>query len=117
MILYFSDHGEEIYDFRDHKGRTDLSKDVDAAMYPQLDIPFVFFLTEKCKEMNPDLLNLLIKAKDTPFMTDDLPHFLLTLMQCDSKWVKESLSPTSKDYDINKERVPYGIGKSYKRRE
>ena len=117
MILYFSDHGEEIYDFRDHQGRTDLCNDVDDAMYPQLDIPFMFFLTEKCKEANPDLLNILSKIKDIPFMTDDLPHFLLTLLQCDSKWVKESLSPTCKDYDIGKCRMPYGTNKSYKRKE
>ena len=44
IVLYFADHGDEIYNFRNQLGRTDISKETDhRALQAQLDIPFMVY--------------------------------------------------------------------------
>jgi len=66
-ILYFSDHGEEIYDFRDYNGRDPLQ----ISRY-QIEIPFIVWASEAFKRQRGHTYNLFLKNQHQSFMTDEL---------------------------------------------
>lgn len=80
IIFYFADHGEEIYDFRDHMGRTSLEDDVAEAKVHQLEIPFIIALTDKCITRRPSLAKRISDISGQPFCTDDFPLLMLNLL-------------------------------------
>lgn len=102
VIIYFADHGEEIYDFRNQQGRTDLETDVRQAIHHQLDVPFVVNLTEKCRQKHPEWDNLLKCASSRPFMTDNLPHLIFDLLNIKSPLFDPRKSPLNQSYSFPK---------------
>ena len=102
VIVYFADHGEEVYDFREQMGRTSLEIDESRAQQHQLDIPFFIIPTTKCIESHPDIPVRLGKALKVPFMTDDFPHLLLDLVGAKSPWLDVTKSPLNEHYVIKK---------------
>lgn len=106
IVLYFSDHGDEIYNFRNQLGRTDLSKENDhRALQAQLDIPFMIYLTPAYARLHPDMPMLLRKAANRPFMSDDLPHVVCTLLGIHSRWYNPQRSLVSPEYKPRLHRV------------
>lgn len=88
IIFYFADHGEEIYDFRNHMGRTSLDDDVEEAKVHQLEIPFIISLTDRCAAKRPSLAKRISDISGKPFCTDDFPLMLFDLLNVKTKWSK-----------------------------
>lgn len=105
VIIYFADHGEEVYDFRNQMGRTSLVIDESRAQHQQLDIPFFIIPTAKCIESHPDIPIHLAKALKVPFMTDDFPHLLFDLIGAKSPWLNKAKSPLNEHYTIKKRYI------------
>lgn len=106
IVLYFSDHGDEIYNFRNQLGRTDLSKETDhRALQAQLDIPFMIYITQTYKRLHPKMPTLLHNAANRPFMTDDLPHVICTILGIHSKWYKPQRSLICPLFKPRKHRI------------
>lgn len=98
IIVYFSDHGEEIHYFRQQCGRTDLAKDVPMALRVQLDVPFMVYATPLYRKLHPETCRSLARATSQRFMTDDLPHLLFDLLGVRSKFFCPQRSPINKKY-------------------
>ena len=74
-VIYFSDHGEEIYEERDymgHGGTTPYLKN-------QVEIPFMIWMSQSYKELNPQIVNSIKKNLDKPYTTEDVSHIILDM--------------------------------------
>ena len=69
VMIYFSDHGENVYDDRDFLGRDELSAEV----------PFIIYLNPAYRRANPEMADMIRKALDKPLSTANLPYQLMTL--------------------------------------
>lgn len=67
IIVYISDHGESLYEYRDKAEHFVTSRFT-------AEVPFFFIITDKFKKNNAKFVNKIIKAKSKPFMSDDLIH-------------------------------------------
>lgn len=110
LVLYFSDHGDEVYDFRDHVGR---SYNFDTgglqAIHHQLDIPFLVYMSDSCRTVHPILCEKIAKSIHRPFMTDDLPHMLLEIGNVSTPLYQSTRSLINENYNVNRKRKPRAI--------
>ena len=86
IVIYISEHGEEVYDNTDSLGHGDLTnlrKNV-------FEIPFIIWLSEKCRAENPELEKRISASVHRPYMTDDLIHTILDIMGIET----EDFDPT-----------------------
>ncbi len=75
ILIYVSDHGEEIYDYRDIQGRVggdDLCKELEY----QYAVPMVVWWNDRYSYKHPDIVESLQKAKNRPFMISDIYQML-----------------------------------------
>lgn len=86
VLVYFSDHGEEVFDYRDVIGRThEGNKSKDNLKY-QYDVPFIIWCSKSYAKKNPDVLNQIQQATGRPFLTDLTSHMLLGLGKISTKY-------------------------------
>ena len=100
LVIYISDHGENVFDDGVHLGHGPLGND----KY-QYEIPMIVWLSETCKKNHPELEQKISAAKNLPFMTDDMIHALLDLMQIQTPDFDSSKSLFSKDFDTTRRRI------------
>lgn len=106
VVICFSDHGEEVYDYRRFESRSSFyTDDLASWMHCQLDIPFFIFVTESYKNRHPDLTNKITKAVHRPFMIDDLPHLLFDLAGIRTKGYDSCRSVINDSYNDKRERM------------
>jgi len=106
IVLYLSDHGEEIYNFRNQLGRTDLSTETDhRALQAQLDVPFMIYITPTYERLHPTLPSVLRSSANRPFMTDDMPHVVCNILGIHSKWYVPERSIVNSLYKPHKHRM------------
>lgn len=105
IAIYLSDHGEEVYDWRDQYERTN-----EGTLYPevahyQYEIPLMFFMTDTFQVRHPETVAAVKAAAHLPFLSSDLPHVLLGLagIRCSEYIEKRNiLSPL---YHRNRKRI------------
>ena len=119
VIVYLSDHGEEVYDFRDSHGRThEIEKTSDILKY-QYEIPFMIWCSNKFKTTHPNVISSIILAKDKPFMNDNVSQILMGLVRMNTHYYKPKRDLISPQYEphshrnvqntINYEEIRYGL--------
>lgn len=112
IIIYFSDHGEEVNNFRAQYGRTDLQDDEREAMQCQLDVPFMVYMTPSYARSHASMVARLRAAQSKRFMTDDLSQFIFDLLGVKTRYFKPALSPLDSHYNTSKKRLTQ-YGSSY----
>ena len=109
ILIYFPDHGEEVYDYRDFYGRQILGEDkiTDNLIKYQLEIPFVVWCSDKWREIHPQEYEAIKQAIDREFSTDNICHMLFRLAGIKNKEYKSTRDllspdfvPQTKPYDI-----------------
>lgn len=106
IILYFADHGEEVYDCRDKAGRFfDFQQGGKDVVRNQLDIPFWIFATDLYKKGHTDLISAVESATELPFMTDDFPYIMLWLSGIESDWYQGDKCLFDPQFDYNRKRI------------
>lgn len=79
VVVYISDHGDEVYDFRPSIGRR-ADKDNQAMMlHYQHDVPFVVWCSPLFLKNHPDKEKQIASAVDKPIMLDNLGQILIGL--------------------------------------
>jgi glucan phosphoethanolaminetransferase (alkaline phosphatase superfamily) len=67
FVLYFSDHGEEVYEFRDYHGHSN------PMLSPYMaEIPFILWLSDEYRRRHPEFVSRLGDGLDRPYVTSDL---------------------------------------------
>ncbi|WP_162183656.1 phosphoethanolamine transferase [Wocania ichthyoenteri] len=92
FVLYFSDHGEEVYHTIKFVGHND-----DVGTLPMFQIPFMLWQSETFKKNNSIEIDL-----DRPYMTDDLFHSIAHLCDVSNKHVNLKKSIFSKSFKKRK---------------
>lgn len=90
VCVYFSDHGEEVYEVRDYIGHGTAKYTPD--MRYQLRVPLWVWLSEKYRNQYPQVVDKLRKALDLHVKSDDIPFFLIDLADIDTEWMKPDRS-------------------------
>ena len=109
ILVYFPDHGEEVYDFRDFYGRhfigdTHVSEQI---IKYQIEIPFVVWCSDKWKASHQEEWEAIGKATDREFSIDNVCHLLFRLAGIKTKQYQATrdlfspeYKPSTKEYDM-----------------
>lgn len=105
IVIYLSDHGEEVHNFRRQYSRTDLATDVAEALPCQLDIPLLVYLTPRYRALHPDVCRRLAAATNRRFMSDDLPQMIFDILGVSSRHFKPQRSVINDHYQAPHHRI------------
>ena len=98
VLVYLSDHGEELFDYRNFIGRTHEKKKSWQALKYQYEIPFVVWCSDSFKEKYPEKVKAIKKAMKKPFLSSNVSHMLLSLAFIDTPFYKEEKDVLSDKY-------------------
>ena len=103
IIIYISDHGEEIFDTMNISGHNDgvLSPNV-------IEIPFIIWLSEKFAASYPELEARIASSIHRPYMTDDMIHTVLDIMQIETPEYDPAKSIINASFDVTRQRIYSG---------
>lgn len=74
IVIFFGDHGEEIYDWRNFIGHSDSKMSRFLA-----EIPFIVFVSQHFKTAHPQVYKRLNLAQNRRYMNDDFMHTVLDI--------------------------------------
>ena len=98
VVLYFSDHGEEIYDYRDSYGRVVFDDNMKNLGYKyQYEVPFMIWCSDKYKKKYPAIINNIKKALHRSFRTDEICNVVFHISQLNTPYYRDKydlLSPS-----------------------
>lgn len=91
VIIYFADHGDEVYD----DGIGMYGRNHSADLTPQIlrgefEVPMMMWFSPSYRAAHPDIVKSAFAAKDKPFGIDDLPHLVLGLSGIRCKYYNAS---------------------------
>ena len=95
VLIYFSDHGEMVYDDGKFIGRCSQS----------VEVPFFIYLNSRYKNQNPEITQRVSNAVDRPFSTANLANLLLSLSGSTYSHYKPKLDLISDKYDAGERYV------------
>lgn len=99
VMIYLSDHGDDIYDTGDSKGRQMNLTSKDGKMIRQLtEIPFFVWYSDKYKATHSDIVQALCSSQHKPMMSDNICHMLFQIGGLKSEYYKENRNVISKEY-------------------
>lgn len=105
IIVYLSDHSDEVYDYRNHFGRSHEPVISQERAMHQYEVPFMIWVSDIYKETHPVIVEQIQRAVARPFMTDDLPHLMLDLAGINCEWFDPSRSLINDLYNISRKRL------------
>lgn len=97
VIIYLSDHGEEIYDWRPSMGRKLDPMGKNVVKY-QFDIPFMVWCSEKYKAKYPERFRAIREAVNKPMSSDITCNMLFHLAGMKTKYYRPQLDILNKAY-------------------
>ena len=109
LLIYFPDHGEEVYDYRDFYGRQLLSEDkiTPELIKYQIEIPFIVWCSDKWKLSHEKEWETIGQALHREFSTDNVCHLLFRLAGIKTKVYQPERDlfspefiPQTKEYDM-----------------
>lgn len=81
VMVYFSDHGEEVYDYRDCYGRHEPErKRVAEWAHCVFDVPFFVWCSDEYKRRHPDIVKRIIRATGRRYSTDLVSNTIISLV-------------------------------------
>lgn len=104
VVVYLSDHGEEIYDCRDFQGRSHGTITPEICRN-QFEIPMMIWMSESYRRNRPELAARLARAAERPFYTSDMTHLLLDLAGIRCRWFDPTRSIIDDRYDTVRRRA------------
>ena len=99
IVIYISDHGEEVYDSMDYVGHhTGADKN-------GIEIPFLIWVSEKFREEYPDLCERIANSVHRPYMTDDLIHTILDITGIETPGYEPERSVINEKFNAERPRI------------
>lgn len=106
ILVYFSDHGDEVYDYRDQFGREFGTFTPNKLKY-QFEVPFVVWCSDTYQERHASTVSLLRQVADRPFMIDKLCHLLFHIGGIETKYYMQKLDILDDSYQCGKRICNY----------
>lgn len=107
VVVYFSDHGDEAYDFRDAKGRAGHENPDWRQLKFQNDVPFMVWCSDEYIKRHPDIASDLKAATSRPYVITNAGHLLLRLGGIKTKYYNPWHDVSSKQYRPTKRIIYY----------
>lgn len=100
IVVYLSDHGEEVYDYRENSGRDDwgMGSDPRQVLRWQYMVPFVVWCSDKYAATHPDIIKQLQNATSRPAMLDNVCQLLFHLSDLETPYYNKTRDVLSSDY-------------------
>lgn len=98
VLVYLSDHGEEVYDYQDFYGRNwkePLSNDL---LRYQFEVPFMIWCSDTYIKKNPDTVSLIMSAFGKPLMLDNVCHLMMHVANIKSCYYQSERDVLSESY-------------------
>lgn len=106
VVIYVPDHGEECYEGNVHfYGRMHSTEITDRLAREEFDIPFWIWCSHSFMVAHPEMFGRIVNAKNRRYMTDALPHLLLSLAGIHSPCYRPQLDLLSDEYDESRPRI------------
>ncbi len=105
VVLYLSDHGEEVFDHSLIFGRTPADPLIPLAAHYEFEVPMSMWFSPCFKKNHPDVVKAAANAVERPFMTDDLPHLLMGLAGIRGKYYSSRRDLLHDSFDIHRPRM------------
>lgn len=105
IVVYLSDHGEEVHDYRPFLGRSHETVPTREELKYQYEIPFMIFMTDEYKQKNADVVRRVESACEHRFMSDDIPHMLLGVSGIETGWYDASRNVLSPVFNPDRSRI------------
>lgn len=102
ILIYLSDHGNEVYDYRNYTGRSE--DDISRYM---VEIPLLIWESASFQARYPDKSERIANAVDNPYMTDDLIHTILDLTDIHAEEYDSTRSIINPSFNKNRQRIIY----------
>ena len=99
VILYLSDHGDEVYDYREVVGRTHEPVKQKQALKYQYEIPMVLWCSDQFMDTHPTIIENIRKAILKPFSSDNVPQLLMGLSGIRSSFYEPKKDVLSNQYE------------------
>ena len=107
LLVYFPDHGEEVYDYRDNEGRCSSDDKVNLLKY-HFDLPFFIWCSNTYQSLYPEIMDQIRTSIDRPFETDNIAHMMFDLANISTPLYKPERDLLSPKYVI-KPRIVYEV--------
>lgn len=101
ILFYFSDHGEEVYDYRDSQGRVSDNMSKNQVKYI-FEIPFMIWCSDIYKQAHPEIIDKIAASLGRPFMIDNLCQPLFHVGGIQTKYYYEDRDLLSPNYKPRK---------------
>ena len=105
VILYLSDHGDEVYDYRNVVGRTHEPVKQKQALKYQYEIPMVLWCSDQFIQRHPNTMQNIRRAILRPFSSDNVPQLLMGLSGIHSSFYEPKKDVLSNQYHCGKRIV------------
>ena len=107
VVVFLSDHGEEVYDYRDNLGRNDWSigNDPQQVIRWQYMVPFLVWCSDKYEASHPETVSQLSQAVNRPAMLDNVCQLLFHLSGIKTRWYHSERDILSPDYHCPKRLI------------
>ena len=104
-MIYISDHAEDLYElgYKGH-GEGRLSRYT-------VEIPMTIYVSNKFKELHPEIIKKIKSSLNKPYMTDDIIHMILDIAEIETPEFDKTKSIINEDFNKNRNRILKG--KSY----
>ncbi len=106
LLVFFSDHGEEVYDYRDSRTRV-VSDDIPNLLKYQFEVPFFVWCSDQYIQRHPDIVNDLRTAVHRPGTIDNACQLLFRMAHLSTPYYKAERDISSGQY-VAKTRRAYG---------
>ena len=105
VAVYLSDHGEEIYDWRNSCYRTNSSLMTPEIARYQYEIPLLFYLSDSYRAQHPGMVHEIQTARHRPFLSTMLPFLIFHLAGVSCPDYESQYDILSPGYDVNYPRI------------
>lgn len=104
VIVFVSDHGENVYDDGHTPGRVhnDFSK---AMIESQYEVPMWIWYSSRYAQLHPEMVEIINRASHRPFQIDDIPHLILELTGIKSKYFDPTRSLINDRFNSGRKRL------------
>lgn len=106
VVIYFADHGEEVYDWRDFSTRDESSNKHPQAIVYQNSVPMIVWCSDRYVALHPDVPARLERGRHQRFMHDNLCQIIFDLAGVDTRWYHAERNPLSEQFKPSK-RIVY----------
>ncbi len=103
IVIYISDHGEEVYDFGNFVGHVE-----SRANKYMVEIPFLIYVSNTFKVKYPKIVEKIEKSVNKPYMTDDLIHTILDIAEIETKEYDKTRSIINNNFNSKRKRIYSG---------